>query len=186
MKPIETERLIIREFTPDDLDAYHRVQQEAFHSKDSRKESETVLEWTVLNYRQLERLYQPPYGDYAIVAHAHNQVVGTVGLVPTVVPWSIFGVQPAPLKGFTVSPEFGLYWGILPSQWGHGYAPEAAQAFITMIFEQLHAARVVATTSRDNISSQRVMHKLGMKVLQNPTKEPHWFEVVGVLYNLAR
>lgn len=43
--------------------------------------------------------------------------------------------------------------------------------------------RVVATTERANVASQRVMQKLGMKVMINPLADPFWFEVVGVLEN---
>jgi hypothetical protein len=45
---------------------------------------------------------------------------------------------------------------------------EAAGAMIGYAFERLHLQRVIATTTRDNLASRRVMAKLGMRVGENP------------------
>jgi len=66
---LETERLVIRRFALDDLDAIHAILNEAF-SEVPRTERQEWLEWTVRNDRALARLYQPPYGDRAIVLQA--------------------------------------------------------------------------------------------------------------------
>jgi RimJ/RimL family protein N-acetyltransferase len=46
-------------------------------------------------------------------------------------------------------------------------------------------ATVIATTRYDNLASQRVMERLGMRVERNPHPEPPWFQVVGTLDNPA-
>ncbi len=46
--------------------------------------------------------------------------------------------------------------------WDKGYMTEAAQALVDWAFQQPEIYRVYATTSVDNIGSQRVMEKIGM------------------------
>ena len=50
-------------------------------------------------------------------------------------------------------PELGLYWAVTPEHRGNGYATEAARAVIDHGFGELHLARIVATTDRDNLAS---------------------------------
>lgn len=56
-------------------------------------------------------------------------------------------------------------YGIIPAQQGHGYATEAVSAFINWAFSPGHkgVAAVIAETTRDNLASQRVLQKCGMK-----------------------
>jgi hypothetical protein len=40
------------------------------------------LNWTILNYEQLAKLQQPPYGDRAVIFRSTGQLVGACGFVP--------------------------------------------------------------------------------------------------------
>jgi RimJ/RimL family protein N-acetyltransferase len=55
----------------------------------SRAERARWLNWTVLDYEQRRLAHQPPYGDYAIVLKRTNQLVGLVGLVPSMMPFAL-------------------------------------------------------------------------------------------------
>lgn len=182
---LETERLTVREMTMNDLEAHHRLIVEAFESDQSIEDTRLWLEWTVRNYRELEKLHQPPYGDFAIDLKETGAYVGSIGLVQSAVPWGVFDETTPEERRFQLTPEFGLYWGILPEHWGKGYAAEAARRFIDHHFGHLNPRRMVATTEHDNVKSQRVMEKLGMTVMKNPLEEPFWFNVVGVLENTS-
>ena len=46
--------------------------------------------------------------------------------------------------------------------WGNGYATEAARVMLRIGFELLEAHRVFATVDTENVSSIRVLEKLGM------------------------
>jgi len=46
--------------------------------------------------------------------------------------------------------------------WGKGYMPEAARALVQWALSQPQVYRVYATTSVENLQSQRVMEKIGM------------------------
>lgn len=176
---LQTERLLLREYRADDLEARHQLLTQAFQESASLDDTRAWLDWTLHSYREFARLHQPPYGDYAVALRDSGTVIGSVGLVPSVIPWGVF--EPNPQPPYPVSPEFGLYWGMLPAYWGQGYAVEAVRPFMGFLFETLQVRRLVATTEHSNLNSQRVMQKLGMQVQRNPIGEPFWFEVLGVL-----
>lgn len=180
---LQTERLTIRDLTADDLEDIHRILNEAFGSSDSLNARQTWLDWTVRNYRELDRLNQPPYGDRAIVRRADNCLIGSVGFVPAFGP---FGQLPyfAEREGREDRrnrPECGLFWAIDPLYQRQGYATEAAQALIDHVFSALNLSRIVATTEHDNEASMGLMRRLGMTIQKNPYPEPNWFQVVGIL-----
>ena len=190
MPILHTERLTIRPFTPDDLHPYHHINtavgwidqnQTAAANLQARRD---WLDWTIRNYDQLARLYQPPYGDRAVVLKTTNQLIGSCGLVPLLMPFGqlpSFGRQ----KDSLSSTEMGLFWIIDPAHQGQGYATEAAAALIRYAFDELRLHRILATTEYTNLASAAVMRRLGMTVEQNPYPDPPWLQVVGILMNSA-
>ncbi len=44
---------------------------------------------------------------------------------------------------------------------------------------------MIATTEFNNVASQAVMRKLGMRLERNEYNQPPWLQVVGVLENLS-
>lgn len=181
MPLLETERLNIRPFEAGDLQAAHNL----FDFEDgaetgSLEERQRWLDWSIRNTRELEKLWQPPFGDRAIVRKSDGQLVGSVGLVAAFGPYSLLeGFPPAPHSRLTA--EVGLFWQVLLSERGKGYATEAARAVIDFCFTHLMLARIVAVTTRQNQASAAVMERLNMRLLRNPLPEPEWFGVVGVL-----
>ena len=89
MPPLETARLVIRPFVMADLAALHQILDvelneanfgtEGAQSLDERRE---WLEWATLNYDQLAKMYQPPYGDRAIVLKQTGQLIGAIATCP--------------------------------------------------------------------------------------------------------
>lgn len=191
--PLETERLIVRPFTMHDLDDVHRLLDIDLATADfgtegalTLEERQDWLQWTVMNYEALARLYQPPYGDRAVTLRQTGEVIGACGYVPCFAP---FGQLPS-LRASSDnaverlnSTEFGLFYAFSPAYQKRGYATEAARALIDYAFGQLNLGRIVATTTYDNAASMGVMRKLGMRIEKNPYEEPSWFQVVGILEN---
>jgi RimJ/RimL family protein N-acetyltransferase len=193
MPVLVTERLHVRPFTLDDLDDAHRVLDVELADADvgadgavARGDRARWLSWTVLNYGELARLYQPPYGERAIVLKQSGEFIGAVGFVPCLAP---FGQIPAlsygndGAAGDLYRTEIGLFWAISPALQRNGYASEAARAMIAYAFNTLRVRRIVATTAHDNAASIAVMRKLDMSIERNPFPEPPWLQVVGVLVN---
>lgn len=191
MPSLTTPRLIIRPFAMDDLQPVHQLLDVELADADFSSEKPAGvqerahwLQWAVLNYEQLARLYQPPYGDRAIVLRATGQLIGACGFVPSFGPFGQLRAF-APDRASLFTPEFGLFYAVSPSSQRQGYAAEAVRAMVDYAFQELHLQRLVATTTYDNAASIRVMQKLGMTIERNPLPDPPWFQVVGILDNPA-
>jgi RimJ/RimL family protein N-acetyltransferase len=53
-------------------------------------------------------------------------------------------------------------WRLAHEHWGHGYATEAATAWLDHGFDALGLPEVISTTDHDNVRSLAVMRRLGM------------------------
>ncbi len=192
LPPLETDRLLVRPFSMDDLAAIHQILDVELAAEGAPAnaavfaERERWLQWTVMSYEELTRLHQPPYGDRAIVLKDAGRLIGACGLAPSL---DAFGQLPAfqaagadLWRGYT-SPEVGLYYAVSPTYQRQGYATEAARALIDYAFTHLRLRRIVATTMYDNAASMAVMRRLGMRIERNPYPDPPWLQVVGVLEN---
>jgi RimJ/RimL family protein N-acetyltransferase len=179
---LETERLIVRELTMDDLEPIHRVLNAAFGGAYPSEERRRWLEWTVLGYEMFEMLEQPHYGERGIVLKETGELIGAVGIVPYREDFSrvtAFGQHP----DAQATAEVGLFWVVAPEYQRKGYAPEAARAVIDYLFINEKLGRIIATTGYDNLASQKVMMKLGMTVERLDPPQPPDLFVVGVLEN---
>ena len=190
MPTLQTERLLIRPFTRDDLETYQQITaavgwtNETMTAEANLQAQSEWMEWTVRNYEQLARLHQPPYGDRAIVLKAADRLIGSCGLVPLLMP---FGQLPTfgGRANSRHSTEMGLFWMIDPSHQRRGFATEAAEALVRYAFDELRLHRLVAGTDHTNLASVGVMRRLGMTIEHNPFTDPPWMQVVGMLPNGA-
>ena len=193
MPVLETERLQIRPFTLDDLDAIHQLLDVELRHVEfgdtgakTRQAREQWLQWTIVSYEQLAALNQPPYGDRAVVLKPTGPLIGVCGFVPCL---EAFGQLPSFATALTTpmahltSTEFGLYYAFFPAYQRQGYATEAVRALVAFAFNVLQLRRVVATTTYENVRSIGLMRRLGMRVEQNPSADLPWPQVVGVLDN---
>jgi len=189
MPSLETGRLIIRPFAPDDLNGTFRlfdieVWKTAAGPGDAAalEARRAWLQWSALNHQELAKLGQPPYGDRAIILKQSRELIGSVGYVPYL---DVFGQLPyfraRGLAPDRASTELGLFWAIAPAHQRRGYATEAAGAMIKYAFEEMRLGRIIATTDYNNVASMGVMRKLDMHIQRNPQPEPPWLQVVGVL-----
>ncbi len=190
---LETERLVIRPFIMDDLDAIHQLldidlmtAEFGTEGATTRHEREQWLQWTISSYEELAKLNQPPYGDRAIVLKQTQQVIGACGFVPSFGPFDQLPSFSSSEQNAGVhfkSPEFGLFYALTPTCQRQGYTTEAVRVLIHYAFTQLNLKRIVATTTYNNEASIGVMRKVGMRIETNPYPDPPWFQVVGILEN---
>jgi ribosomal-protein-alanine N-acetyltransferase len=147
--PIETPRLVLREFRPGDI--------ERIHAYASREEVTRYLIWGPNSLSQtaealsgfLEDGRQQPRQshDLGIVLKSHNLLIGAVGLRICDAESSTGDI------GYVLHPEF----------WGHGYAEEATRALIHLGFRSLGLRRIIGQCDQRNKASARVMERLGMR-----------------------
>ena len=144
---IETDRLLMRPITPDDLPALIRLRADEDVSRyigGRAMQSPEMIEQRFRFYLACHE--QRGYGMAMILRKADGEVLG----------WG--GLQPLEETGET---EVG--YGFDKPYWGQGYATEAAAAWLRYGFEQAGLARIVAVAIPKNTASRHVMEKLGMK-----------------------
>jgi len=157
---LTTDRLSIRPFTLDDLAPCHEVLG-AVGDPISVEDRREWLGWTVSNYRQLEQLQQPPYGDRAIVLRSDGSLIGSCGLVPCLAP---FGQLADDVSGPTRwRPEVGLYYELGPSHRGRGYATEMLRQAL-VVARSAGVDRVLVICDDNNMASSRVIEANGGKL----------------------
>lgn len=143
----ETERLVLRELVPEDIDflAAMMADPQVAHHYDRRFSREAADEWL---HRQIERYHTDGHGLWLAVDKATGTPVGQVGLIMQ----SVEGKK---------RPEIG--WLLDRSQWGKGYATEAATAVRDAAFTRWKYPEVISLIRPANTPSQHVAERIGMK-----------------------
>jgi len=145
---IKTERLILRDFTQNDINFYMDLET---NPKSLEYEHDTFPSQETLNnnIKQIfELLDKNPRDKYSLLI-LNNDTLIPVGRV---VLWMI--------DEFVNEWEMG--WIIHPDYWNNGYASEAAKAMINFAFQDLNAHRIQALCHEHNHRSERVMIRVGM------------------------
>jgi len=143
---LETNRLLLRELEPNDLDflASMMADPDVSHHYDRRFSREAADEWL---HRQLERYAADGHGLWLAVDKETGTSVGQVGLILQTV------------EG-RKRPEIG--WLLDRKQWGKGYATEAGAAVRDVAFSRWQYPEVISLIRPANTPSQRVAERLGM------------------------
>ena len=144
---LETPRLALREIVLGDLDFMAEMLgnpqvMEYWPKCYSRQESHQWLLKQQIRYRQ------DGYGYWLVLEKEKLQPVGQVGLMKMKIE-----EQEEIALGYIIHPQF----------WKEGFAFEASKACIDYAFSDLDAKRVIALIRPENIPSQKVAEKLGMK-----------------------
>jgi RimJ/RimL family protein N-acetyltransferase len=170
--PIETERLRIRPFEPEqDAEPLFELWGNAEAMRFVRPASKNVddvrerLEGMLKSNRSAE-WSENGWGLWALEERERARLVGLVGLFPLA----------------REGPEIELAYHVVPSRWGQGYATEAGAALLDAAWRETDLDHVVAVAFEENRASTRVMEKLGM-TYEGPTA---YREHELVRYSIAR
>jgi [ribosomal protein S5]-alanine N-acetyltransferase len=155
---ITTERLALRRLTHDDADAIVAI----FGSPDvlrflNQSPTDThdkaldLINWFEENFQQHRGV------QWGIAGRGSNHVIGTCGFYG----WD------------RENRRVDIGYHIAPSEWGKGYATEAACAMITWCFDHLNVHRIQADCTAGNDASERVMIKCGF-TLEGVWRESCW------------
>jgi ribosomal-protein-alanine N-acetyltransferase len=164
MHEIETLRLRLRQFVPEDRDDLYRLYRDPEVMKYLGKGSLTKVETDAILSALLAQ-YRYGFGMWAVIDKASDRLIGRCGL------------------GFldqTLDVELGYLFA--HSYWGRGLATEGGQAALRYGFEVVKLDRIVAVAKPENLASRRVMEKLGLKY----EKEAHYYNTDVVYYALSR
>jgi [ribosomal protein S5]-alanine N-acetyltransferase len=147
--PIETERLLLREFRAEDETAIHayasdpEVVRLMIWGPNTPEQTRAFLQTTLKAQEQWPR----PFVELAIELKAQRRMIGSVGL----------RVKDEANRAADIG------YVLARDHWGRGYMTEAARAVLDAGFRQLKLHRVWATCDPRNRASYRVMEKLGLR-----------------------
>jgi ribosomal-protein-alanine N-acetyltransferase len=163
---LETSRLILREFVPQDAEALALVisDPETMRYDPSRYDRAGVEEWIARNIR---RYRASGHGLWALDLRSTGEMVGDCGITLQ----EVDGEQ---------LPEIGYH--LRRDMWGQGFATESARACRDYGFAKLEADWLISLVRPENVASCRVAERNGMKV---------WGETVRVglrhyVYRISR
>ncbi len=151
---LETERVILRRFTPDDadnlvaLDGDPDVMRYLSGGIPTPRDEigSNILPAFLRYYERGDR-----YGFWAAIERATGDFLG----------W--FHFRPLP----DASPdELELGYRLRKAAWGKGYGTEVSRALIRKGFTDFGVERVIASTYEENLASRRVMEKAGMTLVR--------------------
>ncbi len=162
--PIETERLLLREFAlPDEPDIHEFACDPIVSRYDSWGPNTSAKTHDVLMRRMAEQQTWPRNDvTLAAVLTRERRLIGSVHI------WTMDEANCTAEIGYTFNRRY----------WNNGYATEAASAVLGRAFRDVKMHRVVAKCDARNVGSWRVMEKLGMRreghFLQDTLQKGEW------------
>jgi [ribosomal protein S5]-alanine N-acetyltransferase len=158
---IETDRLILRDFTTDDWKAVFEYQNDPQYLKYNPwiSRSEDEVRAFVQSFIDQQLDYPRIKFQFAIVLKEEKKIIGNCGI----------------RRKEPESVEADIGYELNPQYWNKGYATEAANSLLEFGFDELNVHRIWAHCVADNIESVRVFEKIGMK-REGLIRENEWFK----------
>jgi ribosomal-protein-alanine N-acetyltransferase len=163
---LETDRLILRHQVIEDLDDLWWLYCDAEITKyipdapRSREEAQEELEWHMHGHPKY-----PELGLWATIHKATGKFIGRCGLLP----WTIDGQN-----------EVEVAYTIARQYWGQRLGTETARAILQYGFEKLNLSRLICLINPENIASQKVAEKIGMKFEREAQDEMGLFWIYSI------
>jgi [ribosomal protein S5]-alanine N-acetyltransferase len=179
MTILQTPRLILRHFVPEDATALARVlsDPETMRYYPAPLDQAGVERWIA---RNLERYKTDGVGLWAIelkwkavemdprkTVSLPHELIGDCGVIQQEVDGDMF---------------YEIGYHLRRDQWGRGYATEAARACRNWAFEHLRAERVISLIRPDNVRSRHVAERNGMTIW----KEVDWRGMIHCVFSVQR
>lgn len=168
-KFIETERLILREILPTDVDGMYELDSDPEVHRyignkpvTTRQQSADVISFIRKQY------LDNGIGRWAVLERKTRKFMG----------WS--GLKFMTERTNNHVNYYDLGYRLKKEYWGRGFATESARAFIAYGFEKLNAREICAMAHVENRGSNNVLRKAGMTLIESFSSEgePHnWYKI---------
>lgn len=162
-----TERFVLRPFQDNDEEGLFKLDSDPEVHRylgnrplTDRNQVKPILEGIIKQYREYG------IGRWAIIDQHSGDFIGWSGLK-----------YETHIRPFSY---YDLGYRIMHKYWGRGIATETAQAALIFGFEQLKLQEIHAAANVDNIASNRVLKKLGFKLVDTFTFDHalhHWYSL---------
>ena len=166
---IETEQLILRELTKDDLQDWYQIlsDQETmkyYPSAFDMDKTRSWIDWNLDNYSKYG------FGLWAVILKKSNQFIGDCGITMQ----NIYGDG-------NLFPEIGYH--INKNFWNKGYASQASRACLGYVFKNTNFNEVFSYQKSTNIPSRKVAEKMGMSLREEYTDQ---INIKTSVYSITR
>lgn len=163
---LSTDRLILREITLNDYDDLCEILQDkkTMYAYEHAFSKEEVEQW--LN-NQLSRYKKYGFGLWAVVLKSTGKMIGNIGLT---------------YQKFEDSDILEIGYLLNRNYWHNGYASEAAIACKNYAFNVLKADKVYSIIRDNNLSSQAVAKRNGMKIVGTQLKHYYNMDMPHLVY----
>ena len=145
---LETPRLVLRAFTSDDVDLLVDLDGDPEVMRYLNGGIPSSCDFIEQRMIPLVTSYEGAFGFWAAHRKPEGEFVGWFSLRRTDADVAALGYR------------------LRRAAWGQGLATEGSRALIAKAFDELGITRVWASTYQDNIASQRVMEKSGMRLVR--------------------
>jgi ribosomal-protein-alanine N-acetyltransferase len=165
---LKTERLILREMTPDDADGLFRI----YHEPDvfkymARGAPQSVEVERAGIERHVGHYERHGFGLWATILRESGELIGRCGLIAQ----QVDGIDDIEV-GYLLSPRF----------WGRGLASEAARASRDFGFKVAGCPRLISIIHPQNMASKRVAAAIGMK----PSRKTQFHNTEVEIFSIGR
>ena len=157
----ETERLLIRPYTMDDLDLFFCLNGNEDVMRYIRPAQ--TLEQTKVFLQKIIDAYteRPGTGRWAMFSKTDQQFAGSFAIIP--------------IDNLT---QLQVGYALTKENWGKGYASESVKGGLQYAFHHLQLSEIAAITYPENVPSQKVLLKNGFifdKTFFEEDKELHFY-----------
>lgn len=170
---VETTRFILREIAEDDL-------QDMFDLDASGEVHQYLGNSPIKNIQEAEHIIsniQKQYlefgiGRWAVIDKTNGAFVG----------WSGLKFETLPINN--QNGYYDLGYRIKPQYWGKGIATETASEALKYGFEALKLKKICAAADAENVASNKVLQKVGMKFIKAfefDSTKCNWYEMENPL-----
>lgn len=166
MPILQTQRLTLREFEPEDVDALATIlsDPETMRFYPMSFDRASVIDWI---RRNRTRYASDGHGLWAMILNSTGELIGDCGLVRQ----SVEGTD-----------EIEIGYHVRRDLWGHGYATEAARACRDYAFANVKVDRLISLIRPENLASCRVAEKNGMTIWKEVTRA----NLLHYVYSITR
>ncbi len=165
---LETERLLLRRFTEDDVDNLVALDSDPdvmrFLTGGTPTPRDAIQNDVLPAFLRYYERFEG-FGFWAAIEKSSEEFLG----------WFHFRSPPG-----SSSDDIELGYRLRKSAWGKGYGTEGSRALIDKGFTEFGVQRVFASTYQDNLASRRVMEKCGLTLVRTFRMTPAELEAHGI------
>jgi RimJ/RimL family protein N-acetyltransferase len=163
---IETPRLLLRSFTPDDLDEFALLCADPDVMRYIGNGEPQSRERAEMRFNSLiEHWNDHGFGPFAVTTKSGAEFTGFCGL-----------------QFLDNTRDIEVGYRLAKRFWGMGFATEAAKASLRFGFEELGLDRIVAVVQPENLASCRVVEKIGLRYV----RDARFYETDVSYYEISR